>query len=157
MSSQDTSHLRWRYTEFDDQRFEIRGRTLFFIIVLFSFILIITLLFLYARWVCRYNRQVPATSVRPAPTPPPPQGLDPAIISSLPIVLHQQSPTPAGSSIEDCCICLVEEEAYEEVEEEAPKDEAEIQIQFGESSHLDYATVFWLLRFRYVDESHFLG
>ncbi|KAL6326386.1 hypothetical protein AAG906_008248 [Vitis piasezkii] len=106
MSSQDTSHLRWRYTEFDDQSFEIRGRTLFFIIVLFSFILIITLLFLYARWVCRYNRQVPATSVRPAPTPPPPQGLDPAIISSLPIVLHQQSPSPAGSSIEDCCICL---------------------------------------------------
>lgn len=105
-ASPENPHLRWHYTEFDDRSFEIRGRTLFFIIVLFSFVLIVILLFLYARWVCRYHRFTPSTSISAAATPSPSQGLDPAVISSLPIVLHQLWSPPVGASVDDCCICL---------------------------------------------------
>ncbi|KAL0303879.1 UNVERIFIED_CONTAM: RING-H2 finger protein ATL66 [Sesamum radiatum] len=62
--------FRWHYAEFDDSNFQIRGRTLFFIIVLFSVILLVALLFLYARWVCRFDPPPPpsATSTSSWPT-----------------------------------------------------------------------------------------
>ncbi|XP_061376641.1 RING-H2 finger protein ATL66-like [Gastrolobium bilobum] len=111
MSSQDSRSLNWHYTELDDRDLEIRGRTLFFIVVLFSVILLITVLFLYTRWVCRYHGHLPSTALSPhAPPPPPPQGLDPASIKKLPIILHQELSDPNGGALDEteCCICLGE-------------------------------------------------
>ncbi|XP_047956580.1 RING-H2 finger protein ATL66-like [Salvia hispanica] len=96
--------FKWHYAEFDDRSFQIRGHTLFFVVVLFSVILLVALLFLYARWVCRFS----SSSSPPPPRAPPPhapaRGLDAASIASLPIVLHGQS-EPISSDGE-CCICL---------------------------------------------------
>ncbi|KAK1409369.1 hypothetical protein QVD17_35895 [Tagetes erecta] len=107
MTSQDSQSFQWRYDELDDKNFQIHGRTLFFIIVLFSVILLITLLFLYARWICKsssnssssavadsHNTSVLASYVQA-------QGLDTAAIDNLPITLHRVS---TGES--ECCICL---------------------------------------------------
>ncbi|XP_059666778.1 RING-H2 finger protein ATL66 [Cornus florida] len=109
MASQDSQPFHWRYTEFDDRNFQIRGRTLFFIVVLFSIVLLITILFLYARWVCRIRHLPSAATSAPhrAHAPPAqPQGLDPATINSLPMTLHR-SPSMAGLREEpECCICL---------------------------------------------------
>ncbi|KAI3458520.1 hypothetical protein Pfo_015183 [Paulownia fortunei] len=103
--------FRWHYAEFDDTNFQIRGRTLFFIVVLFSVILLVALLFLYARWVCRFGPPPPPTSTSAAQLahapPPQPRGLDPATINSLPIVMHKNSASGAGNLSEaECCICL---------------------------------------------------
>ncbi|XP_051138331.1 RING-H2 finger protein ATL66-like [Andrographis paniculata] len=105
-----TTPFRWHYAEFDDSNFQIRGRTLFFIIVLFSVILVVALLFLYARWVCRSGHSSPA----PAPAPQGLSlstaqlagagGLDPATINSFPIVLHKLG--SSGGADAECCICL---------------------------------------------------
>ncbi|KAH6805583.1 hypothetical protein C2S51_030414 [Perilla frutescens var. frutescens] len=110
MSHQETSQpFRWHYAEFDDSNFQIRGRTLFFIVVLFSVILLVALLFLYARWVCRFDPPPPriATSSSAQLAHSPRQGLDAASINSLPIVLHKNSIAGAGDfSDAECCICL---------------------------------------------------
>ncbi|KAI4306473.1 hypothetical protein L6164_029747 [Bauhinia variegata] len=112
MSSQDSQAFNWHYNEIDDRNLQIKGRTLFFIIVLLSVILLVTLLFLYARWVCRYQYHLPTTldisDARHAP-PATPQGLDPASIKKLPIILHQ-TPSDSNCALEDteCCICLGE-------------------------------------------------
>ncbi|KAG6393556.1 hypothetical protein SASPL_147800 [Salvia splendens] len=98
--------FKWHYAEFDDRNFQIRGHTLFFVVVLFSVILLVALLFLYARWVCRFSSPPPppsSASSRAQP-PPPARGLDAASIASLPIVLHSQ--TESISSDGECCICL---------------------------------------------------
>ncbi|KAI4306849.1 hypothetical protein L6164_030093 [Bauhinia variegata] len=106
MSSQDAQAFNWHYNEIADRDLQIRGRTFFFIIVLFSVILLVTLLFLYSRWICRYRGQLPTTSDF---GPSPPQGLDPASIKKLPVILHQ---TTSGSNCAleeiECCICLGE-------------------------------------------------
>ncbi|KAL3653462.1 hypothetical protein CASFOL_003143 [Castilleja foliolosa] len=108
--SSTSQPFRWHYAELDDGDFQVRGRTLFFIAALFSAVILIVFLFLYARWVCRFG---------PYPHPPPPplqidssaaarpphaprRGLDAATINSLPIVLHKSS-VPGES---ECCICL---------------------------------------------------
>ena len=114
MSSPDAQVLNWHYTELGDRDFTIRGRTLFFVSVLFSIILLVALLFLYARWILRYQGQLPsnfgASQARRAPPPPPPppsQGLDPVSIRKLPTILHQK-PSDPKFALEDteCCICL---------------------------------------------------
>ncbi|XP_028792720.1 RING-H2 finger protein ATL66 [Neltuma alba] len=111
MTSQDSQGFTWHYTELDDRNLEIRGRTFFFVVVLFSIILIMTLLFLYARWIWRYRGQHSTTyhsnGARLAPPAPPAQGLDPASIKELPIILHQRT-SEANSKLEEteCCICL---------------------------------------------------
>ncbi|GJZ68956.1 RING-H2 finger protein ATL66-like protein [Tanacetum coccineum] len=111
MTTQDSQSFHWRYDDLDDKNFQIRGRTLFFIIVLFSVILLITLLFLYARWICRRSNSNSATvadtataafTVRPFSRP---QGLDTAVIDSLPITLHQRLSNSSVDELE-CCICL---------------------------------------------------
>uniref|UniRef100_A0A5B7BT22 RING-type E3 ubiquitin transferase n=1 Tax=Davidia involucrata TaxID=16924 RepID=A0A5B7BT22_DAVIN len=114
MASQDSQPFHWHYTEFDDRNFQIRGRTLFFIIIVFSIILLITFLFLYARWVCSIRpppgshaaaTSAPHLALTPPPPPPRPQGLDPTTINSLPIILHRSSSTTTLDDA-DCCICL---------------------------------------------------
>lgn len=112
MASQGSQPVHWYYTELDDHDLQIRGRTVFFIIVLFSIVLLVMLLFLYARWVCRYQySHFPSTPASNAPhtlPPPPPQGLDPMTIKALPITLHQSaSCSRNGAVVEtECCICL---------------------------------------------------
>ncbi|KAE8694842.1 hypothetical protein F3Y22_tig00110770pilonHSYRG00060 [Hibiscus syriacus] len=64
----------------------IHGRTLFFIVVLVLVTLIVALVFVYARWACRFNRKravpyVPRASRSSA------RGLDPATINSLPVTM----------------------------------------------------------------------
>lgn len=105
--------FRWHYAEFDDSEFQIRGRTLFFIFVLFSVVILVALLFLYARWVCRFGPPPPPAAVQQLAHAPPdrPRGLDPATINSFPIVLHKSSASGAGDGTDgvsetECCICL---------------------------------------------------
>lgn len=112
-SSQEPQPFRWRLTDLDDRSFEIRGRTLFLIVVLFSVMLLLTLLFLYARWVCRYHH--PSSHAPHAPPPPATRsaGLDPLTIRSLPMILFRSLEAPKSGDLEEqqeqdveCCICL---------------------------------------------------
>ncbi|XP_052199811.1 RING-H2 finger protein ATL66-like [Diospyros lotus] len=104
MASQESQPYHWHYTEFDDRNFQISGRTFFSVVVLFSIIiLLITLLLIYARWVCSFRRL--PTGAAPPP-PPQPQGLDAATISGLPIKLHHSSATTTSIGEWECCICL---------------------------------------------------
>uniref|UniRef100_M1B9X9 RING-type E3 ubiquitin transferase n=1 Tax=Solanum tuberosum TaxID=4113 RepID=M1B9X9_SOLTU len=107
-SSQDSHSFHWEFSEFDDNDFQIRGHTLFFVILLFTIIVIATLFFLYARWINKFRSPSttdPVGSGTSVHTPPPaPQGLDPIFINDLPIILHA---TCSGSStVIECCICL---------------------------------------------------
>ncbi|KAG2406716.1 RING-H2 finger protein [Vigna angularis] len=113
MASPDTRPFTWHYTEIDDRDLEIRGRTLFFVIVLFSIILLVTVLFIYTRWVCRYQGLLPTTAFSAAthaPSLPQSQGLDPATLKKLPIILHHAPSDRDESSWDEteCCICLGE-------------------------------------------------
>ncbi|CAL5407497.1 unnamed protein product [Camellia sinensis] len=110
MASQEPQPFHWRYPELDDRDLQIRGRTLFSIVVLVAFILLITLLFIYARWVCRLRLLLSASSDLPhappsQPQPQPPQGLHPSTINSFPIILHNSS-TMKTVDDSECCICL---------------------------------------------------
>ncbi|MFS7958237.1 putative transcription factor C2H2 family [Helianthus anomalus] len=102
MTSQDTFH--WRYDELDDKNFQIRGRTVFFIIVLFSVVISITLIFLYIRWICRFSSSAAATVTNTTPFSRT-KGLDSAVIDGLPIVLHHRNST-TSLGVDECCICL---------------------------------------------------
>ncbi|KAK4436494.1 RING-H2 finger protein ATL66 [Sesamum alatum] len=116
MSSEQVSSspLRWHYSESETGNFEIRGRTLFFMVVLFSIILLVTLLFIYARWVCRFNH--PPSPPPPATTSPsqlagdqrpPSRSLDIATVNRMAVVLYKKSASSGGSRSEaECCICL---------------------------------------------------
>ncbi|XVF24159.1 hypothetical protein REPUB_Repub13aG0103200 [Reevesia pubescens] len=105
-SAQDSQPFHWHYSELDDRDFQIRGRTLFFIIVLFSIVLIFTLIFVYARWLCSSYRDTPSPTSHALP-PPPPQhrGLDPDTINALPITMVTRRGKAAALESE-CCICL---------------------------------------------------
>ncbi|XP_022743018.1 RING-H2 finger protein ATL66-like [Durio zibethinus] len=103
-SSQESQPFHWHYAELEDHDFEIRGRTLFFIIVLFAIIFIFTLIFVYARWACSFYRDTPSpTSHSPPPPPRQPRGLDPATINALPITMVRRGREAIES---ECCICL---------------------------------------------------
>ncbi|KAF5736555.1 hypothetical protein HS088_TW14G00699 [Tripterygium wilfordii] len=102
-TTQDSQTYHWHYTELD-HNFTIHGRTLFFVLALFCIVIIVTVLFLYARWVFRFhdNQILQPTSSRAWATRVL-QGLDPATINSLPIKQHKYSTTVENS---ECCICL---------------------------------------------------
>ncbi|KZV23797.1 hypothetical protein F511_22859 [Dorcoceras hygrometricum] len=110
------SSFGWHNGEFDGGNFQIHGSTLYFILVLFSSILFINVLFLLSRWACRcFHHSPPPPSIpitlpvrRPSP-PPAPRGLDPTSINNLPILLYKSSCSDidAGRITEtDCCICI---------------------------------------------------
>lgn len=100
MASQDSSTFHWHYTEFDDGNFQIRGRTLFLVLLLFFVVFIGTIFYVYGRWVCRNSLQhaPPQQNVTQ-----PRRGLDPNTISNLPIILHRGS---SNQNQSECCICL---------------------------------------------------
>ncbi|XP_068667750.1 RING-H2 finger protein ATL66-like [Aristolochia californica] len=109
MASQDSQPFHWHYGELDDKNFQIHGKGLLLIVVLFAVLLFFTLLCLYARWVCRYRRQLspgPLADGHHHATNIPPlhqrTGLDPAAISSIPVLLHVTSPADDVQ----CSICL---------------------------------------------------
>ncbi|EOY17726.1 RING/U-box superfamily protein, putative [Theobroma cacao] len=113
-SSQDSQPFHWHYAELEDRDFQIRGRTLFFIIVLFSFVLVFTLIFVYSRWICSFHRdnsstRSPTSHAPPQPRPEP-RGLDPVTINALPITMvtrGRKSAAAAAVALEsECCICL---------------------------------------------------
>lgn len=112
-STQDSPPFHWHYTELDDRNFQIRGRVLFFTIVLFAVVLLFTFLFLYARWVCRLETRPRATSSLPHAPPPfltVETGLDQSVIDTIPVILHQSKggDCAAAASASECSICLGE-------------------------------------------------
>lgn len=118
----DSNKYSWHYSDLDDHNFQIHGRTLFFIIVLFAFVLVLTIIVVYARWACRHPLILLHVNSHPGvgATPPRSQGLAPEAIKGLPIVLHGSmsstttTTTPGGGSgagddggqAAECCICL---------------------------------------------------
>lgn len=107
MEAHEPESFHWRYIDFDDRDFQIRGRTFLFAAVLFAILLLITFLFLYTR--CRYRHLHHAaahTSLSPHAPPSRPRGLDPSTIKSFPIVLHTSSSDTKSVDESECCICL---------------------------------------------------
>lgn len=108
MSTQSPDQLqnhhafRWNYSEFDDANFQLHGRTLYSVFILFAVILIVTVVFLYGRWIGRFF---------PSPQrgfhAPPSQcrGLDPASIGQLPVLVYSKVSGEYAAEAE-CCICL---------------------------------------------------
>ncbi|KAK2633224.1 hypothetical protein EUGRSUZ_L00233 [Eucalyptus grandis] len=96
MASQNSQLFHWRYTELHDHNFQIQGHTLFYVVGLFRVVCLVTLLFLYARWVCRYHGLPPETSHAP----------DAAAIDRLPIVLHGSVSSEAVEGSGECSMCL---------------------------------------------------
>ncbi|KAG5239989.1 zinc finger family protein [Salix suchowensis] len=111
MASQDSQPFPWHYSELDENDFQVRGRALFYVLIVSSMIILITLLSIYARWVCLETTRHNLSSRRPAPHAPrlPPRGLDSATIKALPIALHKSNLGTGnnGTAVEsECCICL---------------------------------------------------
>lgn len=105
VADENDHFLHWHLTEFDDKNFEVRGHTLFYLFILFSIILLITLLLLYARWYFRLRHLRAAVSSHHAHAPPECKGLDPVAIKAMPIILHQEAAVEREDQME-CCICL---------------------------------------------------
>ncbi|XP_014504275.1 RING-H2 finger protein ATL66 [Vigna radiata var. radiata] len=106
MSIRDSESFNWHSdAELEDQDLHIRGQKLFFIVVVFSIVLLFTALFLFARRICRHHGLL-FDAVPPHQAPPtlPSQddGLDADAIKRLPIILHQRAATEET----ECCICL---------------------------------------------------
>ncbi|XP_057439859.1 RING-H2 finger protein ATL66 [Lotus japonicus] len=109
MPNGDAQTFSWHLdTELDDESFGLHGRKLFFIIALFSILLVFTTLFICGRWLCRRHGLLPTTFDSIHAAPPLPQGLDADAIKKLPIILHQAPPSGPSRTAEEteCCICL---------------------------------------------------
>ncbi|KAE8712025.1 mannose-1-phosphate guanylyltransferase 1-like isoform X1 [Hibiscus syriacus] len=101
-SSQHSHPFHWHYAELEDHHLQIRGRTLFIIVLLVLITLIVALVFVYARWACRrFNLNAPSPTSHALPDPQP-RGLDPAAINSLPVTMF----TLEMAVQTECCICL---------------------------------------------------
>ncbi|KAL7585811.1 RING-H2 finger protein ATL66 [Lactuca sativa] len=119
MANDGSQTFHWQDDDLDDDNFQIHGRTLLYIVVLFSIILLITFIFfLYARCVVRSrsssadNAVSTSSLTRNSPPSSQPQGLDAATINSIPITIYHRSPTTTGLSSSEtnesseCSICL---------------------------------------------------
>ncbi|KAK2972478.1 hypothetical protein RJ640_013391 [Escallonia rubra] len=108
MLSQGSQPLHWHfaYASLEDWNFQIHGQTLFFIVVVFSIILLIDILILYARWIYSFRPLLAnVTSTLHHASPSQPHGLNVATINNLPIMLHPILGRDKVSEAE-CCICL---------------------------------------------------
>ncbi|XP_030540490.1 RING-H2 finger protein ATL66 [Rhodamnia argentea] len=105
MASQDSQMFHWHYTELDDRNFQVRGHTLFYVVVLFAVVLLAALFFLYARRVCSPPPEASHGAAVDAAVPGLPLGLDAGAIDKLPIVLHGGAATGVEEAGE-CSICL---------------------------------------------------
>lgn len=108
MASQESQPFHWHYTELDDHNFQIRGRTLFSIIVVFAVVLLASFLLLYARWFCRRFSHQNSNPDVPRAQQALTRGLDLTTINTLPIVLHRSEKSTKDDKEEEseCCICL---------------------------------------------------
>ncbi|KAL1187911.1 RING-H2 finger protein ATL66 [Cardamine amara subsp. amara] len=103
-SPQASMLLYWHENQYDDRNFQIHGRTLFFAVALFSFILVFALLTLYIQQSCLPRGSINIHAEPPPLTPCVSEGLDPAAIRSLTVVLCR---IEAEEDLErECCICL---------------------------------------------------
>lgn len=97
----------WHYPDVEDKNFELHGRSLQHLSISFAILVLLTLVFLYIRRACR--RQGTAT---PRPNGPNgcqlgPVGLDPMVISSLPVLLYRQAAEKKRIEEDEMCsICL---------------------------------------------------
>ncbi|KAJ8764068.1 hypothetical protein K2173_004964 [Erythroxylum novogranatense] len=158
MDSQDPKLFHWQYAERKGNDFVMRGRSLFFLAVLIGVVLLVFLLVLYARWVCLYDiPRLPNNSSPPDRSQGLDQTTIKALpislyraydtvsvenecciclgvladgdkVKVLPSLPRKQRPGFRIESTRTSHESQVEEEAYEEVEEEAQKDETEIQV-----------------------------
>lgn len=117
MANEGSQTFHWEDDDLDDENFQIHGRTLLYIVVLFSFIILITFIFfLYARCVNRsrsssaQNATTSSSHSRNSPPSSQPQGLDAATINSIPIISYHRTSTGLNSSetieLSECSICL---------------------------------------------------
>ncbi|XP_077252842.1 RING-H2 finger protein ATL66-like [Tasmannia lanceolata] len=114
MASEEPESFHWHYPDLDGKNFKFHGRTLLITVILFTTLLFITFLCIYARWVCRYRQLAVASThvdLNPAMGAPlAAAGLDPAAIESLPVYVHRSSADEA-----DCSICLSKFEEEEKI------------------------------------------
>ncbi|XP_031498346.1 RING-H2 finger protein ATL66 [Nymphaea colorata] len=110
----ESSHpFHWHYGDLEDKNFQVHGRSLLLVLIIFSVILICTLLCLYARWAWRYrqlaesSRQQFSISSDALAVQHGKLGLDSVALSLLPVFLYK-SPASIRPGCEDpqCAICL---------------------------------------------------
>ncbi|KAF9596537.1 hypothetical protein IFM89_012268 [Coptis chinensis] len=99
---------RWTY-DLNDNNFKIHGHIVFYILTLFSAFIILTFIFLFIKWACKYRRlSTPSTADADADaeaggvSPCRSRGLDSVVIDKLPILLHRCSLDEEAQ----CSICL---------------------------------------------------
>ncbi|CAN6467361.1 unnamed protein product [Victoria cruziana] len=112
-NTESSRPFRWHYGDLDDKNFQVHGRSLLLVLIIFSAILICTLLCLYARWVWRYrqleesSRQQFSISSDALAAQHGQLGLDAVTLGRLPVFLYK-SPASIRPGSEDpqCAICL---------------------------------------------------
>ncbi|CAH8339583.1 unnamed protein product [Eruca vesicaria subsp. sativa] len=95
--------LYWHENQYDDRNLQIHGRTVFFVMALFSVVLFFALITLYIHRSCLARDLTNFHVLSPPFTPYVSGGLDPAAIRSLPVVLCRRE---AEEEERECCICL---------------------------------------------------
>lgn len=103
----------WRNTNLGDNNFQIHGRSLLLIVIIFSVLVFLALLCLYIRWACRYHRWTTATATGDLSSEaglPWSLGLDAETVGSFPVHLHQRSSSGDEGQCSICLSCLIEGE-----------------------------------------------
>lgn len=113
MSSNDSQTFHWQDDDLDDDNFQIHGNTRLYILVLFSIVLLVTILFfLYSHCTERSHSSSTNNSSTYHTSPPSSQlqGLNASMINSLPITIHRQvnsvEQTNETTTTLECSICL---------------------------------------------------
>ncbi|KAK6943456.1 Zinc finger, RING-type [Dillenia turbinata] len=110
MDPEDSSQaFHWqRYPGYQFKPVRFQGNNLLIIATFFTLILILSLLFLYALYICTCRRRRLAISDSTTHSGLSMAGLDPVTISSLPSLVHKSSSSSNAYASEaaDCSICL---------------------------------------------------
>ncbi|PIA32393.1 hypothetical protein AQUCO_04500178v1 [Aquilegia coerulea] len=101
----------WHYNNLDDNNFKLGGHFFLVILLVFSFVLLSTILFLFIKWTCKYRNIYPSTTTittnnNTTITTVQSVGLDSIIIDNLPILLHHASSSLNDEEAAQCSICL---------------------------------------------------